>query len=59
MKYTDSDFEHMYEPDIDLDMWCCVNCGAFADTVAEIKHYDTCKPGEAEYWRKFYEENPD
>ena len=34
----------------------CNNCGAYAEEGTKIKHYDTCRPGEAKYWENFYEE---
>ena len=38
------------------DVCVCNNCGAHAETEAGIKHFKTCKPGEAKKWEKFYEE---
>lgn len=38
----------------EVEVYVCDNCGAFADMVADIKHYKTCTPGEAKYWENFY-----
>ncbi len=36
-------------------VYTCDNCGAQSLKGCEfIKHYKTCKPGEAEYWEKHY-----
>ena len=51
MKYTQNDFEL-----IDNIGFCCVNCGAFSETIEDIKHHKDCKPGESERWVKYYEE---
>jgi len=32
----------------------CNNCGACAERIKDIRHYATCKRGEAERWRKYY-----
>jgi hypothetical protein len=32
----------------------CNNCGAFASSPEKIKHFDTCRRGEAKKWEKFY-----
>ena len=58
-KYGKDDFTHIDEPDIDLDIWVCDNCGASADKIENIQHCASCKPGEAKYWEEFYskEEN--
>lgn len=39
---------------IDDTICVCDNCGAFADSPENIKHYKTCIPGEAKKWEKFY-----
>jgi len=33
----------------------CINCGAYAKEIDQIKHYESCKPGEAKKWEMFYE----
>ncbi len=36
-------------------VYTCDNCGAHSLKGCEfIKHYKSCKPGEAEYWEKHY-----
>ena len=37
----------------------CNNCGAYADKPENVKHHETCTPGEAKKWEKYYEENQD
>lgn len=41
---------------VDDDICVCNNCGAFADKPDNIKHHQTCKPGESERWQKLYSE---
>jgi hypothetical protein len=42
------------------DIKICNNCGALAHTIAEVKHYKTCKAGEAKKWHKHNKNfNPD
>lgn len=36
----------------------CNDCGAFASRKEDVVHYDTCKPGESEYWQKIHEPPP-
>jgi len=36
--------------------YTCNNCGATAELPEAIKHHDTCTPGEAKYWKDFYNE---
>ena len=36
----------------EADVHVCNNCGACAGTVVGIKHYATCKKGEAKKWEK-------
>lgn len=35
-------FTHIKEPDCDLDIWQCDDCGAYADKREDIEHFDTC-----------------
>ena len=51
----DNQIEYMKE----LKLFLCVDCGAYAKTKEKIKHYSTCKPGEAEYWAKHYSKEED
>jgi len=32
----------------------CNNCGAYASSVSEIKHFESCQEGESKYWEDFY-----
>lgn len=41
----------------EADVYVCDNCGAFAPMIVDIKHYKTCKPGEAKHWEHFYSLN--
>ena len=54
MSYHQSDFTHISESEIDLDIWQCINCGAHAETAKQVKHYETCKPGECDKWTEQY-----
>ena len=57
-KVPPDEITHMDEGD--LDVWSCTNCGAHSLTGPEdIKHHDTCVPGDAKRWEKWYDENPD
>lgn len=40
--------------DEDAEMYICNNCGAHSESPESIKHYKTCKPGEAKKWENFY-----
>lgn len=59
--YTEKDFFVESAGDgLPFDMVTCVSCGAFATHTQDpsrIKHYEVCKPGEAERWEKYYEVN--
>jgi len=36
------------------NIWQCCDCGAHAEDSAEnIKHYDSCKVGEADKWEEY------
>ena len=37
-----------------VEIWQCNDCGAHADKIKNIKHYDSCTPGESKYWEEFY-----
>ena len=37
----------------------CNDCGAHADKQENIKHHDSCKPGESKKWEKYYSEAED
>ena len=56
---------HPTEPDvtyIDDDLapvWQCNDCGAYAKRIEDIKHFDSCKPGESRRWQEFYSDQPD
>jgi hypothetical protein len=52
--YTERSFYHVVDEELDLDIWQCNDCGAVGDTVEQIEHHDSCKPGESEYWKEFY-----
>jgi hypothetical protein len=39
---------------IDDDIFTCNDCGAHASSPEDVKHYESCKPGEAERWGKYY-----
>jgi uncharacterized C2H2 Zn-finger protein len=61
MSYNSDQFCHIFEqfpedPSCNVDKWQCINCGALADTVQEIKHFPGCNPGEAKKWEDFYNE---
>lgn len=34
------------------DVYVCNDCGAFSKNKHQIKHHDTCVPGECEKWGK-------
>lgn len=36
------------------DVWQCNDCGAHADKPENVKHHDTCVPGESQKWEEFY-----
>lgn len=44
---------HLVEEDY-LDVWQCVDCGAYADTISQVVHHETCIPGESDRWERFY-----
>jgi hypothetical protein len=51
----------MSKPQVELielgafKVWQCVDCGASSErSETDIRHHQTCKPGEAERWRKYY-----
>lgn len=50
--YNNNDFEHILEDDIDI--WQCINCGAYAEKKEDIDHFPSCSPGEAKRWEEFY-----
>lgn len=53
-----SDREDVALEDLPQDDWgvyVCNNCGAQAETIAEIEHHSGCKPGEADKWAEYYE----
>ena len=52
--YLESDFEH----DDELGIVVCINCGAHADSIHHIRHYEGCQPGDAAKWADCYEEEP-
>lgn len=37
----------------------CSNCGAAGETIKDVKHYESCKAGEAKRWEKYYREQND
>jgi hypothetical protein len=42
-----------------IHVFQCVDCGAHTNTgnPADITHFPSCRPGEAERWERFYKEN--
>lgn len=48
------DFTKRKFTQVDDSIWVCNDCGAHAGSPRDIKHYDSCKPGECEYWKEFY-----
>lgn len=38
------------------NIFSCNDCGAHGEDPREIKHHDTCVPGEGKKWEQFYEE---
>jgi len=40
-------------------IWSCNDCGAHANKPENVKHHDSCKPGESKKWEDYYsrEEN--
>lgn len=36
------------------EVYVCDNCGAFAKRAEDIKHHDTCTPGESKKWENYY-----
>lgn len=38
----------------DIGVHVCDNCGAHSDEIKTITHYDSCTPGEAKKWEKYY-----
>jgi len=49
-----SNYTHI--DDILAPVWQCNDCGAYADTIENIEHFSSCKPGESKEWEKIYEE---
>ena len=49
---TDNSFTHLE----DVPIVVCNDCGASAFTEDRVQHYDTCKAGDAERWKKYYDE---
>jgi hypothetical protein len=44
-------------PTEDYTVYSCNNCGAHSlKSPKDIKHHDTCKPGDSKRWEKFYED---
>ena len=52
--FTERSFDHVVDEELDLDIWQCNDCGAVGDTIKDIQHHESCKPGECEYWKDFY-----
>ena len=41
--------------DKDKTSYVCNDCGAYSlKSKKDVKHYDSCKPGEGKFWEKFY-----
>lgn len=38
-------------------VYVCNNCGAHAASPGDIQHFDNCSPGEAERWKKMYNDS--
>ena len=52
-KVPSDEITHLDEDD--FDVWSCNNCGAHSLKGPEdIRHYDTCTPGECKRWEKYY-----
>ena len=52
-----SNIIHIEEKECDLDIYQCIDCGAYADKENDIKHHDSCTEGEAKKWENFYKNN--
>ena len=48
-KYAPDDYTNVTE-----DVCQCNNCGAYADTMENVVHHLTCKPGESKKWEDHY-----
>lgn len=48
-KYTPDDYTSAIK-----DVCQCKNCGAYADTMANVVHHVSCKPGESKKWKDHY-----
>jgi len=42
--------------DDELAIVVCDDCGAYASSEEDVKHWPSCKSGESERWCKHYEE---
>ncbi len=40
-------------------VWSCNDCGAHANKPKNVKHHNSCNPGESAKWQKYYEDNDD
>ena len=36
------------------EIWSCNDCGAYADKPENVKHHESCNPGEARRWEEYY-----
>lgn len=44
----------------DISVWSCNNCGAHSMTGPDdIKHHNTCIPGEDKKWERYYSQPDD
>ena len=41
--------------DDELAIVVCDDCGAYASSEEDVKHWPSCKSGESEEWCKYYE----
>jgi rubrerythrin len=53
VKVPDDEYTNITEG-LDLSVWVCNNCGAFAETKEQVRHFETCKAGESKRWEQYY-----
>jgi hypothetical protein len=41
------------------DVYVCNNCGSYHKKIEAITHAKSCKPGQSEAWRKYYNHKED
>ena len=52
--FNEGTHEWIALPFEDYDVFTCNDCGTHANTVKDIKHHPTCKPGDSEKWEAYY-----